>query len=48
VISIGLWFATAWLLGKRFSKAVKNNEVIGLDGPLSKTSVKSEVKLAQS
>ena len=28
---IGLWTLTAWLLGSRFEKAVKNNEVIGLD-----------------
>lgn len=26
---IGLWFATAFALGKRFDQAVKNNEVIG-------------------
>lgn len=28
---IGLWTLTAWLLGSRFERAVKNNEVIGLD-----------------
>ncbi|MEX0849224.1 MAG: Npt1/Npt2 family nucleotide transporter [Candidatus Dependentiae bacterium] len=48
VMSIGLWFATAWLLGKRFSKAVKNNEVIGLDKPLLKTAQTKEASLAQS
>jgi AAA family ATP:ADP antiporter len=28
---ISLWLLTAWLLGSRFERAVKNNEVIGLD-----------------
>ncbi len=28
-ISIGLWFVTAYLLGRRFEKAVARNEVIG-------------------
>jgi len=28
---IGLWISAAYLLGKRFDKAVKNNEVIGID-----------------
>jgi AAA family ATP:ADP antiporter len=28
---IGLWFVTALLLGRRFEKAVKNNEVIGAE-----------------
>ena len=27
---VGGWFATAFLLGRRFEKAVENNEVIGL------------------
>jgi ATP/ADP translocase len=28
---VGLWFVTAYLLGRRFDKAVANNEVIGLE-----------------
>lgn len=28
---VGLWMITAWLLGKRFDKAVARNEVIGID-----------------
>lgn len=28
-ISIGLWFVTAYALGRRFERAVENNEVIG-------------------
>lgn len=28
---VGLWTLTAWLLGSRFERAVKNNEVIGLE-----------------
>jgi len=31
VIIIGLWVITAQLLGKRFEKAIENNEVIGLE-----------------
>lgn len=30
-VLIGGWFATAWLLGRRFDKAITNNEVIGSD-----------------
>lgn len=28
---IGLWYLTAYLLGRRFERAVENNEVIGVD-----------------
>ncbi|HEV2601274.1 MAG TPA: Npt1/Npt2 family nucleotide transporter [Candidatus Babeliales bacterium] len=30
-VIIGLWFVAAWLLGRKFDKAIKNNEVIGSD-----------------
>lgn len=35
-ISIALWFVTAYALGRRFEKAVENNEVIGSQGACSK------------
>ena len=28
-IMILLWFVTSWLLGKKYDKAIKNNEIIG-------------------
>ena len=28
---IGLWMVTAYLIGRRFERAIANNEVIGLD-----------------
>ncbi len=46
VAAIGVWFVTAWLLGTRFSRAVKNNEVIGLDEPLPEVSKKNQTKSA--
>ncbi len=42
VSAIGLWFANAWLLGKRFDYAVKHNEVIGLDVPINDIKSKGE------
>ncbi len=30
-VLVGLWTLTSWLLGKRFERAVKHNEVIGAD-----------------
>ncbi len=46
VTAISIWFVTAWLLGARFSYAVKNNEVIGLDEPLPEAPKKNQTKVA--
>jgi ATP:ADP antiporter, AAA family len=31
-VLVGFWIVTAWLLGKRFERAVAKNEVIGVEG----------------
>lgn len=40
---IALWTLTAWLLGSRFERAVKNNEVIGLEPDAEDQGVSQEV-----
>lgn len=38
VLVIGLWLAVAYLLGKRYDRAIKNKEVIGLEDQAHQTS----------